>query len=109
MYSDFTISDGGARVIRTLKNNAGAVAAGGLGAFSIILLICLICFCCSVSSSFGAMYYKRASLCANSCQSTDVTLEEVAESFKNTTPCVYKNKNDIIYNYDAYRSRDQGY
>lgn len=111
MYSDY--STGGAnRIIKTIQKCPKAVA-GGLGGFAILLLVCLICFCCSVSSSFGAMYWKRQSLCAGTCAEVgtgDATLNDVAESFRNTTLCNVGNyTGDTIYDFNAYRNRDRGY
>lgn len=109
MYSDY--STGGNRIIKTIQKCPKAVA-GGLSALAIFLLICLICFCCSVSSSFAAMYWKRQSLCANTCaeMTSVVSLNDVAESFKNTTLCnVGAYSEDIVYDDNAYRNNKQNY
>jgi len=94
---------GGNRIKRVISACPKTSAVGAIG---ILAIICLICFCCSVSSSFGAMYYKRNALCKCS---TQVTLDEVAESFRNTTPCSYNSQNDVVYDYNVYRGSDQNY
>lgn len=76
----------------------------------VIIIICLCCFCCSVSSSFGAMYWKRSSLCKNTCEeNVDTALEEITETFKNTTGCGYNGDKDIITDINAYRNGNQIY
>lgn len=102
-YTDIFSQNAGNRIKRVISACPKTSAVGVVG---IIAIICLICFCCSVSSSFVAMYYKKDALCK--CQG-EVSLDEVAESFRNTTPCNYNSQNDIIYDYNVYRGPNQDY
>jgi len=76
----------------------------------VIIVVCLCCFCCSVFSSFGAMYWKRSSLCQNTCkENAESTLEEITETFRNTSGCGYDGDKDVISDINAYRNGDQNY
>jgi len=97
---------GGDYIIKKCKKVTGV---------AVFLILVLLCFCCSVSSSFAALFWKRTTICSSTCNACDssiqdetVELDEVAETFRVTSPNVNAN-NDIIYDNNAYRTRNQIY
>lgn len=120
------IKDASGRVWRKAKT---CTSFTGL---AIILLLCLICFCCSVSSSFAALFWKRKEVCAKVYPLAEIKLDigqtkddieqvisdveqtrediaDIAESFRSTAPCSYRNNNNTLYVDNAYRNRNQNY
>lgn len=84
--------------------------AGLSVAWIFVFIICFLCFCCSVSSSFGIMYWQRSSLCESTCRdNAEAALEEITETFNNTTPCNWDNRKNVIHNPNAYRNANQVY
>lgn len=108
MNSGYGIISGGQppQIYRTVTK----CKAGLSIAWLLVFIVCFLCFCCSVSSSFGAMYWQRQSICKNVRQTTVTNaLDEITETFRNTTPCNWDNKKDVIYDPNAFRNANQIY